>query len=361
MIGPAAAGGTVGNDDGSGADGAAHLVDPGWDIAAQEIDGTFLSLHEQDSTLQFRAVNSAGIVLWTAERPRVCSGFLLTSSKEGPVAILMDQQPSMTGTLRTTASGFDLAAGERLWGPVEVPGPLLGSGLVFAGPPQDFIGEGGPRTVLNPATGEIVAKEDSDSPRVITLLGSHLVLADGDELVGQDLDGNRLWTRNVEDLGVSVREIRDMPWEAIGDSHALLGSAGDSQRRLIDLRSGADVATGITDAGFDSKSSLLVTANSNLHGFDLDGRKQWDAPLAADDHLSAVGGGIIAIEDESSAKSTSGGTRGEITGEFEMRSVNDGRALNPVDANLGVPHHIAETGARLVGDPSKPLLVTPGH
>ncbi|TGD11652.1 hypothetical protein [Brevibacterium sp. S111] len=332
-------------------DSETGVVDPGWVMAAQEADGVFLSLHEKDSDLEFRAVDSAGTILWTALRPRVCSGFFVSESEAGPVAVLMDQQSGSNSSLATTASGFDLHTGRKLWGPVEAPGPLLGSGLVFAGAPQDFIGKGGPRVALDPATGKRLAAEAEDSPRVITLLGSHLILADGEMLIGQDLGGHRLWIRDAADLGVSAGEARETPWEAIGGSHALLGSAGDRQRTLIDLRSGAAVASNIDSAGYDAGSHTLITADAQLHGFDLDGTKRWDAPLADDAELSAVGDGRIVT-----AAGAGNGPNGT-----ETRSASDGQTIDgaeddPATRRFGAAHHIAETGARLFGDPDSPLL-----
>jgi hypothetical protein len=335
---------------GSGADAGPHVIDPGWDAAAQEAEGVFLSLHEAESDLEFRAVDSAGTILWSAQRPRVCSGFLVNDSEDGPVAVLMDQQSSGNDTLETTASGFDLVTGEKRWGPVEAPGPLLGSGLVFAGPPEDFIGAGGPRTALDPASGAELAVEDDDSPRVIALLERHLILADDDELIGEDLDGQRLWTRPAADLGLTADEARETPWEAVGGSHALIGS-GAQQRALIDLRTGDTVATDINSAGFDSHSRTLVTSDSKLHGFDLDGTKRWDASLDDDAELSAVGAGFVITESV---------TEGDDDG-TQTRSADDGQILDteeaPETGDFGAPHHIDDSGARLVGDPASPLLI----
>ena len=330
------------------------VVDPGWDAAAQEAEGVFLSLHEAKTDLEFRAVDSDGTILWSAKRPRVCSGFLVSDSADGPVAVLMDQQSGSSGSLKTTASGFDLHTGENLWGPVEVPGPLLGSGLVFAGPPEDFIGAGGPRTALDPASGAELAVEDGDSPRVLALLDGHLVLADGEELIGEDVEGRRLWTRPLADLGLTAAEARETPWEAVGDSHALLGSGG-GQHTLIDLRSGKTVASDIDGTGFDSRSRTLVTSDSKLHGFDLDGTKRWDAPLDGDAELSAVGAGLVITESDSGGADDDG---------MQTRSADDGQLLDaaeeaPESGDFGAPHHIADSGARLVGDPGSPLLIPP--
>src|SRR5699024_8216674 len=100
------------------------------------------------------------------------------------------------------------------------------------------------RTALDPASGAELAVEDDDSPRVLALLDNHLVLANDEELIGEDLDGQRLWTRTAADLGLTAAEARETLWEAVGDSHALIGSGGQP-RTLIDLRSGATVAAGI--------------------------------------------------------------------------------------------------------------------
>ena len=235
-----------------------------------------------------------------------------------------------------------------------MPGPLLGSGLVFAGPPEDFIGAGGPRTALDPASGAELAVEDGDSPRVLALLDGHLVLADGEELIGEDVEGRRLWTRPLADLGLTAAEARETPWEAVGDSHALLGSGG-GQHTLIDLRSGKTVASDIDGTGFDSRSRTLVTSDSKLHGFDLDGTKRWDAPLDGDAELSAVGAGLVITESDSGGADDDG---------MQTRSADDGQLLDaaeeaPESGDFGAPHHIADSGARLVGDPGSPLLIPP--
>lgn len=369
----------------------ARIVDPGWDTAAQEADGIFLSLHAKKSGLEFRAVDSTGELLWTAERPRVCSGFLVSDTADSPVAVLMDEQSGASDSLAPTASGYDLATGKKLWGPVEVPGALLGSGLVFAGGPKDFIGKSGPRVALNPATGQRLATEDPDeaenpkSQKVIAALGRHLVLSDGDRLIGRDLDGRRLWARDVEDLGVSVAEARDLPWEYLGDSQALMGSASGGDRRLIDLDSGDEAArdsdgasldaADFNEAGFDAQSQTLVTATTEgtLQGFGPDGDRNWERELPAGAELTAVGSGLIVIESfsddnaapepEGTATSADGSPSEEgnstlvLSAKDGKRVPADGQAADIVRSGLGAPHHIAGSGAALIGDPGSPLLM----
>ena len=143
---------------------AAATVDPGWDAPAQEAGGTFLSMHENDDSLEYRAVRSSGeIRMDGAVFPGACSAYLVTTTADGPIELLMDQGPTTEDSLTSTASGYDLQTGQKRWGPVETPGAMLGNGLVFASAPKDFIGTGGPRTALNPATGAVAAtREDED-------------------------------------------------------------------------------------------------------------------------------------------------------------------------------------------------------
>src|SRR5699024_10600148 len=98
----------------------------------------------------------------------------------------------------------------------------------------------------------------------------------------------------------------------------------------------------------DSHSRTLVTSDSKLHGFDLDGTKRWDAPLDADAELSAVGAGLVisGVGDDDGTQTRSADD-GQIVGAEEVPEAGD----------FGAPHHIDDSGARLVGDPASPLLI----
>ncbi|TSI19420.1 PQQ-binding-like beta-propeller repeat protein [Brevibacterium aurantiacum] len=316
-------------------------------------------MHEKDARLEYRAVDSNGVILWTAQRPRVCSAYLVTTTDSGPIAVLMDQGPTTGGSLTSTASGYDLETGQKRWGPVETPGAMLGNGLVFASAPKDFIGTGGPRTALDPATGDVVAAENDDtSTRVVALFSEHLVRSRDDNLIGENLDGDRLWTRTAGDFDVSAAEAREIPWEPIGATHALLGDAGSEERTLIDLNSGASVDSDISGAWFDSSTDTLVTAGADLQGFDSDGSERWESPLPENAEVAAVGAGLIAFDTEST------GGPDQTDRSVAARSARNG-SLAEGDTpllrtlkSLGSPHHIAESGAALVGDPQSPLLIT---
>lgn len=99
-------------------------------------------------------MSAEGTVLWTEERPLLCSAFVVTTSDDGPLAILMDITAGDTTMSETTVSAYDLRTGAERWGPVDVPGPHVGPGLVFAAPPPEARGSNGPRIALTrlPAT-----------------------------------------------------------------------------------------------------------------------------------------------------------------------------------------------------------------
>ena len=181
---------------------------------------------------------------------------------------------------------------------------MLGNGLIFAGAPKDYIGTAGPRTALDPATGDVAAAEtenesDDASPRVVALFGEHLIRSQDGDIVGEDLDGHKLWTRAAEDFSLSASDAREVPWEPIGEHPRTAGRRRQRERTLIDMDSGASVDSNISGAWLDSSSETLVTAGSDLLGFDSDGTKRWNTPLPENAEVAAVGAGLIIFDSES--------------------------------------------------------------
>ena len=67
------------------------VVDPGWTAVPLQLDGVFLGYREEEARLRFLAVDQDGTVLWTADRPLSCTGYVLTrGADEAPVAVLAD-------------------------------------------------------------------------------------------------------------------------------------------------------------------------------------------------------------------------------------------------------------------------------
>lgn len=144
-----------------------QLIDPAWVTPVEYADGVFLGAREHDGDLIFVAVDRSGDVLWTRNRPASCSGFAITRDASGrALAVLTDVDTTDDALAGITASAYELLTGDHVWGPIEVPGPHQGPGLVFAAPPEDFMGTAGVRTALDPSTGGVAA-EDSEDSRVL--------------------------------------------------------------------------------------------------------------------------------------------------------------------------------------------------
>lgn len=131
-----------------------EVLDPDWATEPKYADGVYLAAGEREGLLEFTAVSVHGEVLWAAQRPASCTGFAVTTDDQGrALAVLTDTETTSDALAGTTATAYDLNSGEHVWGPVEVPGPHHGPGLVFAAPPPEYMGEGGPRVALSPSTG----------------------------------------------------------------------------------------------------------------------------------------------------------------------------------------------------------------
>lgn len=161
------------------------LLETGWGTPPQEADGVFLAPGDSGGKLTFTTVDSEGTALWEAERPLSCTGFTLTTDDQQPLAVLTDIEEDAEGSPlgEPTVTAYDLHTGEEVWGPVEVPGPHQGPGMVFAAPPQQSLGDLGPAVVLHPATGEILFDEREDES--LQVLGEHhgtILVAEDDQL-----------------------------------------------------------------------------------------------------------------------------------------------------------------------------------
>lgn len=116
--------------------------------------------------LRITAVAEDGRRVWQVRTNPSCAGFAVTSTPAGPVAVVLHSDADLqSGRLatRTTASGYRVTDGRRIWGPVEVPGPLQGPGLLFGEAAVAVVGgSGGPRAALDGGDGSLV--ETSGEP-----------------------------------------------------------------------------------------------------------------------------------------------------------------------------------------------------
>jgi outer membrane protein assembly factor BamB len=325
-------------------------VDPEWDTPPQAHDGVFLAPREQEGKLVFSAVGAEGTLLWTAERPLSCSGFAVTAADDRSLAVLTDRdERNETGESAgvTTATAYDLHTGEDVWGPVEVPGPHQGPGLVFAERPEESAEDTGRRVALDSTTGE---PSDEDSHIVGEFFGT-LVVTDGNELVAST-DGqiNELWRTTVpEHLTNEVTEELASPsTNRLPPGSALIGlpEQGDG---VWDITEGELLEDDLDDAMFDLMSETWVgVREKELVGFDLNGEEVWSEELSAEAQLLGVGGVMAYVLTENDELRTYNTVTGSTT-----------RLYDPLEeGTAAIPLAFTERGAAAVDTGTELFLVT---
>lgn len=323
------------------------IVDPGWDVAPQETDGVFLSLDEDadPKVLMFSAVDSDGTVLWTAERPRACSGFVVTSDGHRALAVLMDLNSTSDALGAATATAYDLRTGEKVWGPVELPGPHQGPGLVFAAPPPGFMGEAGPRIALDPTTGDVLADEiESDTTTIIGEYTSTVLLTDGTHLIARTTAGEQ-WRFPLTQLGANTDNTpTPLPGTIVGEGLALLGDPATGYA-LVDLDDGTVLGDRVQDAIAETSTGTTVTLTQRLRAYTPDGAPSWTRDIPAGTELVSAGRGVIHL------RTPEGALRLDSSTGETLPTPPDGDAVT-------VPTLVSETGAGIIETGDHILLLT---
>ncbi|GAA4114078.1 hypothetical protein [Enteractinococcus coprophilus] len=327
------------------------LVAPGWQTPPHGADGVFLSAGHNDDILTFRAVDDTGTILWEAQRPLSCTGFTLTTADdEQSYAVLTDIDADVQTFGHTVAAAYDLQTGDQSWGPVEVPGPHHGPGIVFAAPSEEAMGESGPQVVLDPATGDVLIDE-RETPEVAILGEFHgIVLLVVDEQVqahsasglAQDgLTGQPKWSIPLDDYAWDTQRLTaKAPTPnpiAEEQSGGVLIGTNDTDRILVTLTDGQVIADQLSAAGQDPSSQTWVTIGENIVGYDVEEHKLYEESHNGAD-LIGVGAAIAYLRN--------------AEGNIEARNVLTGaigRSYDPQDAGvLTVPSVITATGAGIL-------------
>lgn len=320
----------------------ARIFDPGWDVPPLESHGVYLAPVVDDDRVTFTAVSDGGTVLWTAERPMLCSAFVVTASKDGPLAILMDITAGEHKMSETTISAYDLRTGAKRWGPVDAPGPHLGPGLVFAAPPPESMGDSGPRMAIDPATGATLADESKETGLMI--LGERdgiVLLADDTSLVARTAEEPELWRRPLEDFHQSIDDLRTAPGLRTDRGLALLGDP-TTGATLVSLTEGTVVAQGVHDIALDRSTDIRIVLDDELHAVDAAGYSLWSRVTAADVALLSAGDGSVYLRS---------------AGRIDVFDTASGEATSSLPSDTLVPQKISEVGAGIIGSYERPLLV----
>ncbi len=356
-----------------------EVVDTGWTIAPQRRDEVFVGFAAPDpggesaeegvaaggasgddpesgGVLEYSAIDGTGTVLWRAERPAACTGFAMSRADGRAIAVLTDADVIASAAdgdradgddaageraagdepaqWQTTATAYDAATGDRLWGPVPVPGTVAGPGLVFgASAPAGTLGETGPRVALDAATGAIVADEREDPS--LSVIGEY----DGTVLLGQDerlraLDGasgSTLWDVPATATGAPVA----VPGVDAPTGAALLDDGSGDGAVLLEVATGDILARRVDSAGYEPLSRTWVwTVDGVVSGMSV-GHDPWSREIAGA-RIAVAGSGLIYLREGSAVH-----VLNAVTG-------RDAQAyLTAAGGGYAVPHAIAADGAAL--------------
>lgn len=316
-------------------DGAA-LLPTGWTLPARQSSGMLLGGAQSEDALTYTALGTDGTALWTVGRPAWSTQFALTGvDSDLTVAVLLDGASSA----EATASGFDAFSGERLWGPVEVPGPFAGEGLVFG---ED---DGAASLALDPATGEAWELDEGEAP--LATAGATLISLVGEGVVARTADGEA-WRLPLSDAGLSgeVTARRDLPGL---EGHVVLTSP-DQAGALIDVASGAVVAQDVSGAVTDGVSGATVYLTPGELRGAMPAGEEWTAYVGAESVLVSVGGAIAYLVDGSALS-----TRNAVTGAPATGYPEDGAG------DVALPLLFTPAGAAVLRiDGERYLAVPPG-
>ncbi|MBY6062423.1 hypothetical protein [Microbacterium esteraromaticum] len=322
-----------------------RVIDPGWDAPPQAEDGIYLALRAEKDRIVFSAVSDRGTVLWAAERPMLCSAFVVSEAADRPLAILMDVDAAEDGFAGSSISAYDLRTGEEAWGPVAVPGPHIGPGLVFAAPPPAAMGRSGPRVAIDPATGATLADESDESVRILGEDGGIVLLGDRTRVIAHTADDRELWTIPREQLGLPEDLQPSSAALVIDGDTALLGAherGPDDGAVLVDLETGTVLSRTARGTVVDDSMGVRIVLEHGLRAIAPTGEQLW--ARAADEGAALVSAGHGAVHVR-----TDEGIR--------VLDTMSGRHRTLLDADAVIPRQISLSGSGVVGDYDRPLLI----
>lgn len=278
------------------------LFDPNWVTEPQGLDDIFLAPREVDGLLEFIAVEPSGTIAWSALRPISCTGFTLTRTSEGrALAVLSDLTSTESELSATSITAYDLATGEEVWGPIPVPGPHQGPGLVYAAAPSGVMGETGPKLVVNADTGQA-----APLPKGHTVVGEYFgtVLSASPQALTANTghDGRQLWKIPATELEVSPQQLRAAVGTPRESGHVLLQLAHENHM-LLDLEHGRLVADKLRWAHTDPLTATnIVQSDTQLRALDPLGEVLWELSVDEETTMAGQGHALIYLRAENTLR-----------------------------------------------------------
>ncbi len=259
--------------------------------------------------LSIVGIDATGAPHWRVTTNPSCAGFGITRHDGRDLVIVLDSDADVeAGELatRTTATAFDADDGSVAWGPVDVPGPLRGPGLIFGDAPGSVVAdEDGPRVMLSAADGAVVADETEDDTVYYEHHGVGVFERDGVLQARDTATGDQLWASDElarpagTDPGASPTPVAQTTAStATTIVLAWPGSSGEAVYTAHDLETGALLgrlpgepdAASVSDPA--SNTTLITTsspAGRHLSAFD-DSGADWTSRLPDDAAVNIVTG-----------------------------------------------------------------------
>ena len=238
-------------------------------------DSVFVSMVFPDAErekLSFVGATSAGI-RWQIDTNPSCVGSALTRAGEEELLVVLDSDARLAGdrvATLTVATAFRADTGAHVWGPVDVPGPIQGPGLIFSDTPKAIVSaESVSRVMLSAHDGSVVADETrSDDVQIdYESNGVGLVRIAGELRALDTRTSSTLW----DSASLPLPDGTDSTWSASVDE-----TAGSSRGTVVVLRWAApdgaqvvaahDVRTGrVLGALPGARDALTISSPSGSH------------------------------------------------------------------------------------------------
>ncbi|SJM64661.1 hypothetical protein [Gulosibacter sp. 10] len=331
--------------------GGVHLV------AGDAVIG--LAEADESSALTMAAVSSGAEPRWQVETSPSCTAFAVSAADGEAIAVFMDARPATDDSGRiteTVATAFRVSDGERLWGPVPVPGPLLAdAGLVFYAQPDAPIADvSGTTVMLDPATG----RQRFSAGDGIEIIGEYdgigVIRRDG-ALEAVELAGEEpLWAESGLERPEGVSEsaaFEPASMREAGEHGYLVGAWVDGEDRrpaVYALDSGLLLASPEGqlrgEAAADGEALYLETRSGDedrIAAVDSEGVR-WEAPVADGATLASAGDGRVHLR---------------LGGLGIVLDATDGAELARGD--FRVPEHVFPDGAALITTAGELWLAEP--
>jgi hypothetical protein len=316
----------------------AAVVDPGWTAMPQELGGILLGAAELHGLVEFTAIRVDGEALWTVQRA-LGAGFALTRTSQGdPLAVITDT-PDVSSEV--TATAYRLDTGEPVWGPVDVPGPLVGPGAVFSAAHAD---DAGATVALSPDTGAALTWAGEGNARVLgEFEGEVLVETHGRLALRNAHDDTERWSVTDPAWNGTVTVAPDTDQR----DGLLIVEDAEGTRALIRRETGQVIAQGLIDAVIDTTTSTIVaTYSDGSRAIDLDGGPLWANPAGGNAVLHSARGALVYTRDGATMR-----VHNIVTGAVAVAYEDDGRVI-------AVPERFFTTGAAVIAVDGTLLLAT---